>query len=194
MSGECALTGLDIYDFLEPKWAIVTNTGAAALGVITPNQLINVLTLENGKKEHDDTIPLVLREIFDFENGGTKEEIENVSKYLIFLRYTNQKYRDEFIRRVIIYIPDNISEYQYEILCYLSKDFDELKELGLSTYVIGNKIDIDQDEENIENNLGKILASLEDRITQNSMLPLEWLASFDRNNTLITKKNNYKIA
>lgn len=123
------LKSLDFYDFIEPKWAHIGTFGAGALGIITPNQMVNVLNADGGLGEHDTTKMMLLNRLY-----GENFDL-NILDYVITLKYMNTKAGNEYMKAVFIEMPKRINLYQYETLCCLDTEFDNLVNAGLSVFV-----------------------------------------------------------
>lgn len=172
---------LNMTNFLRPEAALISKFGIGAVGVITPNQTINVMNSEDGMGTHDIAKSVVLNSIYDFKNAS-ENDIDGVLDSVVTLKYLNQRLFDKSMRYVIIDIPKHINLYQYETLKCLSDEFDRINNVCTFKVLVNlDGIDYESDEEN--NYLKLTLPEIKSRITYFDSAP-EKLVTIDEYNRL----------
>ena len=179
------LYALDIEDFLHPKWGHVGRFGGGALGIITKNQMVNVINMFNGAGDHDDTKEIILKELYGEDDACHLKDI-------VLIKYSNSYYKpnNTYIKNFFVYIPDVLNIYQFETLCCLSCEFDELLSTGIHVYVSGNGLN---DIKNGQNELKSVIAELGKRISDRGVVVVENMATFDETGKFLVNDAFRKI-
>lgn len=130
------LEELDFFEFFKDEYGILYDGfGIGGAGIITPNQMINVVNIDGSPKkgippvwgggDHQSTWNEIIKQIYkiDADNNIPLEKIKineamtKIELRLIRIRYVNAKKGG---RTVVIHIPAKINSFQYDSLCRLN--------------------------------------------------------------------------
>lgn len=148
------LENLDLcYFFKEEHGNLYGGEGIGAIGLITPNQMINVVNIDGEDKKsgdkdcwslgaHQHTREEVIRCIYGIyyseEDVYDKSDVRRgLTARMVEIRYVNNK----FDKIISITIPSFINSFQYESLCFLNEQIQMLKnscEINLKVNVSNN--------------------------------------------------------
>lgn len=137
------LENLDLYYFFKEEHGdLYGGEGIGAVGLITPNQMINVINIDgedkiSGNKEcwslgaHQHTREKVIKTIYGIDYSEDVYDKNDVRRGLtarmVEIRYVNNK----FDKSISITIPSFINQFQYESLCFLNEQIKMLKNSGV---------------------------------------------------------------
>lgn len=178
------LKWLDLMEFLKPETSKISEFGAGAVGIITPNQTINVMTSNDGRGSCSDAKNIILNSIYDLMHVDNLKIIDDILGSIVTLKYSNQVINGEILRYVVITIPKSINWYQYETLCSISLEFDEIiKKYNLLVFAQIDGYNYNPDKSG--NNLKKILGELAKRVNYDQYSD-ELLATVDKDGRFTT--------
>lgn len=158
------LKWLDLMEFLKPQTSCICDLGAAAVGIITPNQTINVMTSNDGRGMHSDAKNIILNNVFDLKYVDNSLEVKDILNSVITLNYSNVVINGKIIRFVAVTIPKSVSWYQYQTLCWISKEFDEIRK-HYDFMVLAQIEGYDYKSDKTINNLKELLPEVARRVS-----------------------------
>lgn len=162
------LEELDLFDFFKDEYGFLYDGfGIGGAGIITPNQMINVVNVDGSPKDrvspgwgggtHMDTYAEMIRQIYKIEyNNINPFKMPAILKTLEFrlikIRYVNELGN----KLVIVNIPAKINKFQYDSLCRLNTMIQAVNALSknkigvlvnnngfLPNFIDGKKIEVE---------------------------------------------------
>lgn len=196
------LEELDFFEFFKDEYGILYDGfGIGGAGIITPNQMINVVNVDGSPKKgippvwgggtHMKTYNEIIRQVYkvDYDNTNPfkmSDMLKTIEFRLIKVRYVNEVGN----KIIIVEIPAKINGFQYESLCRLNMMIQAVNALSknkievlvnnngyLPNFMDGKKVEVENPNYDEElNNLPVALEYYKKHITiiSSSVFPKEY--------------------